>query len=132
MSSSRCASSVTAESGSPRRTASRPTGCAISPRARGGWPAARAREVADSAVAEPAFPGLAPPTAVPDVDAWDEETASLGPEEQARRAAAAIGATDGGVYGFFTSGTTELAVATSTGVSVSQPMTDAMTLVVAA
>jgi len=93
---------------------------------------ARAREVADSAVAEPDFPGLASPTAVPDVDAWDEETASLGPEEQARRAAAAIGATDGGVYGFFTSGTTELAVATSTGVSVSQPMTDAMTLVVAA
>jgi predicted Zn-dependent protease len=94
--------------------------------------AARAGEVADSAVAEPDFPGLAPPADVQHVDGWDEETEALGPDEQARRAAAAIGATDSGVYGFFTSGSTELAVATSTGVSALQPMTDATTLVIAA
>jgi PmbA protein len=94
--------------------------------------AARAREAADSAVAEPGFPGLAPPAPVPHVEGWDEKTAALGPEEQARRAAAAIAATNSGVYGFFTSAATELAVASTTGVGVSQPMTDATTLVIAA
>jgi PmbA protein len=94
--------------------------------------AARAGAVADSAVAEPDFPGLASPAKVPHVDSWDDDTASLGPDDQARCAAAAIQATESGVYGFFTSGATGLAVATSTGVIVSQSMTDATTMVIAA
>jgi len=57
----------------------------------------------------------------------------MGPDEQARRAAAAIDASgDLPVYGFFTSAVSELAIASSTGLSVSQPMTDATALVVAA
>jgi predicted Zn-dependent protease len=94
--------------------------------------ARRAGEAADSAVAESEFPGLAPPAEPPEVEGWDRETASLGPDEQARRAAAAIGAAASGVYGFFTSAETELAIASTAGVAVSQRMTDAMTLVVAA
>ena len=94
--------------------------------------ARRAGEAADSSVAEPGFPGLAPPVDPPEVEGWDEETAALGPEEQAHRAAAAIAATETGVYGFFTSGETELAVASTAGVRTSQRMTDATTIVVAA
>ena len=94
--------------------------------------ARRAGEAADSSVAEPGFPGLAAPTDLPEVQGWDEETAALGPEEQAHRAAAAIAATQSGVYGFFTSGETELAIASTAGVRASQLMTDATTIVVAA
>ena len=95
--------------------------------------ARRATEAAESAPGDDAFPGLAPPADPPVVEGYDEETASLGPDEQARYAAAAIeAATDLPVYGFFTSGVSELAVASSTGLSVEQRMTDAMALVVAA
>jgi predicted Zn-dependent protease len=94
--------------------------------------ARRAAKAADSSVAEPSFPGLAPPAEPPEVEGWDEATAELGPEEQARRAGAAIAATDTGVYGFFTSGETELAVASTAGVRTSQRMTDATTIVIAA
>jgi predicted Zn-dependent protease len=94
--------------------------------------ARRAGRAAESSLSEASFPGLAPADDPPDVEGWDEATAALGPEEQARRAAAAIGATGSGVYGFFTSGDTELAVASTAGVRTSQRMTDATTLVVAA
>jgi PmbA protein len=95
--------------------------------------ARRAGEAADSAPPDPSFPGLAPPAAVPDVAAYDEETASLGPDEQARRAWAAIEAgQDYGLYGFFTSGSTETAVVSTTGVAVSQQSTDASALAIAA
>jgi PmbA protein len=94
--------------------------------------ARRARDAAESAVAEPSFPGMAPPSAAPRVEGWDAETAALGPDEQAQLAAAAIGATEIGVYGFVTSGETEAAVASSTGIALSQRMTDATALVVAA
>lgn len=94
--------------------------------------ARRAGEAADAAIPEPDFPGLAPPAGPPDVEGWDERTSTLAPAEQARLAGAAIGATDLGVYGFFTSGETELGVVSTTGVAVSQRMTDATALVVAA
>ena len=95
--------------------------------------ARRAADAAESVPPDEAFPGLAPPADTPDVEGFDEETAALGPGDQARLAAAAIEA--GGevpVYGFFTSAVSELAVVSSTGLSVHQHMTDATALVVAA
>jgi PmbA protein len=95
--------------------------------------ARRALEAAESAPPDDKFPGLAPAAEPPDVDGYDEETELLGPDGQARRAASAIEA--GGdlpVYGFFTSAVSDLAIASSTGLSVDQRMTDATALVVAA
>jgi PmbA protein len=94
--------------------------------------AARASEAADSAPADPDFPGLAPPAEPPHVEGYDEQTAALTAEEQARLAAAAIDASELDLYGFFTSGVTELALASSTGLAVSQPMTDVAVLALAA
>jgi PmbA protein len=95
--------------------------------------ARRAADAAESASGDSEFPGFSEPAEAPQVAGFDDETASLSPEDQARLAAAAIRAADGyGVYGFFTSGTTELAVAASTGVALEQPMTDATALVLAA
>jgi len=93
----------------------------------------RARAAADSAVAEPTFPGLAEPAELPDADGYDEATAAQSPEEQAQLAAAAIDAAEGlDAYGFYTSGVTELAVRSSTGVETHQVVTDATALVLAA
>ena len=94
--------------------------------------AARAGEAADSAPADPDFPGLAPPAEPPPVEGFDEETAALTAEDQARLAAAAIDASDLDLYGFFTSGVTEMALTSSTGLAVSQPMTDVAVLALAA
>jgi PmbA protein len=95
--------------------------------------AARAGAAADAAPSDPDFPGLAPPADVPDVEGWDEETAALGPDAQARLAAAAIDAAGNrSVYGFFTSAESEIAVASTSGLAVSQRMTDAVTLVLRA
>lgn len=95
--------------------------------------AERAGEAADSAVAEPDFPGLADPEPLPEVEAFDEALAELGPEDQAQHARAAIEAADGvDVYGFFTSADTELAIASTNGVDAYQRLSDATTLVVAA
>jgi PmbA protein len=95
--------------------------------------ARRANEAAENAPPDDRFPGLAPPARPPEVEGYDEETARLGPEEQARRAAAAIEAAgDFPVYGFFTSAVTDLAIASSTGLSLDQQLTDAVVLVVAA
>ncbi len=95
--------------------------------------AQRAGEAADSAVAEEGFPGLASPQPLPDVEGWDDAVAAIGPEEQARLAYAAIDASPSiELFGFFTSGVTELAIATSTGIEAHQQMTDSATLVVAA
>ncbi len=95
--------------------------------------AVRATAAAASAPPDDSFPGLAPATEPPTVDGYDEATAALGPDDQARLAATAIDAAgDTPVYGFFTSAVSELAVASSTGLSVEQRMTDATTLVVAA
>jgi PmbA protein len=93
----------------------------------------RAADAAQSAPPDESFPGLAPPADPPEVEGYDEETAALGPGDQARLAAAAIDAGDDvPVYGFFTSAVSELAVVSSTGLSVHQRMTDATALVVAA
>ena len=95
--------------------------------------ARRAAEAADSARPDPDYAGLQAPTAVPEVEGFDEATAALTPEEQAAAAAAAIEAAPGyGLYGYFTSGLTELAVSSSTGHAVSQTMTDASVLTIAA
>src|SRR5262249_12665064 len=75
------------------------------------------------------FPGLAPPSRPPPVDGYDEATAELGPDDQARLAAAAIDAAgEIPVYGFFTSAESALALASSTGLEVEQKMTDATAL----
>jgi len=95
--------------------------------------ARRAAEAAESAPPDEAFPGLAPPADPPSVEGYDEKTAGLGPHDQARLAGAAIAAAgDMPVYGFFTSAVAELALASSTGLTVNQRMTDATVLVVAA
>jgi PmbA protein len=94
--------------------------------------AARAAEAADSAPADPDFPGLAPKAEPPAVEGYDEETATLSPEDQARLAAAAIEASSLDLYGFCTSALTELALASTTGLAVSQAMTDACVFALAA
>ena len=94
---------------------------------------ARASTAAESAPEDESFPGLAPAEEAPKVEGYDETTATLGPDDQARLAATAIDAAgDIPVYGFFTSALAELAIASSTGLTVEQRMTDASALVVAA
>jgi PmbA protein len=93
----------------------------------------RATLAAQSAPPDENFPGLAPPATATDVEGYDEATAALGPDDQARLAETAIAAAgEIPVYGFFTSAAAELAIASSTGLSVEQRMTDASALVVAA
>jgi PmbA protein len=95
--------------------------------------ARRAEAAAASSPADETFPGLAPPSQPPHVDGYDEDTAALGPDDQARLAATAIdAAADIPVYGFFTSAESALAVASTTGLEVEQRMTDATALVVTA
>ena len=95
--------------------------------------AQRAGEAADSARPDPDFPGFAPPAEYPDVDGYDDETAALGAADQARLAGAAIEAAgDIGLYGIYTSGVTEVAVASSTGLTADQRTTDAVCLCLAA
>ncbi|HEY3017582.1 MAG TPA: TldD/PmbA family protein [Gaiellaceae bacterium] len=95
--------------------------------------ALRAAEAAESAPPDDTFPGLAPLADPPAVEGYDEKTARLGPDDQARLAATAIEAAgDMPVYGFFTSAVAEVALASSTGLTVNQRMTDATALVVAA
>ena len=117
--------------GQPRRRRDdeqdrRPT---VSPSSR-----ARASDAADSAPPDDQLPG--PRAACGSAArrrATTTDTAALGPDDQARLAAAAIDAAgDMPVYGFFTSAVSELAVASSTGLAVEQRMTDATALVVAA
>jgi PmbA protein len=95
--------------------------------------ARRAAEAADSAKADPDFAGLQSPAEVPQVEGFDEETAALTPEDQAAAACAAIEAAPAfGLYGYFTSAVSELAVASSAGQAVAQTMTDASVLAIAA
>ena len=95
--------------------------------------ARRAGEAADSARPDPDFPGLASPADYQDVGGYDEETAALGAEDQARLAGEAIEAAgDFGLYGYFTSGVTELALASATGLSAEQTVTDAVCICLAA
>ena len=111
-------------------------GCATTNRTDDEGLAAAARhaaEAADSAPVDPSFPGLQDPEPVPDVKGYDEATAALTPEDQAEAAAEAIAAAPGlGVYGYYTSGVTEIAVASTTGLAVSQATTDTSVLALAA
>jgi PmbA protein len=92
----------------------------------------RATEAADSSPADPHFQGFAPPAEVAEVEGYDARTAELAAEEQAAHAAAAIEATGSfDAYGFFTSGLTELAVASSTGQAAEQSTTDVVAVVLA-
>jgi predicted Zn-dependent protease len=52
--------------------------------------ASRAGEAADQARPDPDFPGLASPAEYPAAVSYDDETAALGPEDQARLASIAI------------------------------------------
>jgi PmbA protein len=95
--------------------------------------AKRAGAAADRSPVDPGFPGLQPPSPAPDVEGFDEETTAQTPEDQAEQAAAAIAAApDLGLYGYYTSGATEVAVASTTGHAVSQAMTDVSVLTLAA
>jgi predicted Zn-dependent protease len=95
--------------------------------------AGRAGEAAERSPVDPGFPGLAPPAPVPEVEGFDEETAAQTPEDQAEQAAAAIGAAEGiGLYGYYTSGETEIGVASTTGHAVTQATTDVSVLTLAA
>jgi predicted Zn-dependent protease len=94
--------------------------------------AARAADAAAHARADSDFPGLTSPAEPAAVDGYDERTAELGPDELARFASEAIAATgDTPAYGFFTSGLTELAIASSAGLQASQRLTDSTVLVLA-
>jgi len=95
--------------------------------------ALRAGEAAEASPEDPDLPALAGASALPEVNGNDEETAALGPADQARLAADAIaGAGEMPVYGFFTSGTTTVAVVTSAGFAGEQTSTDTLTLALAA
>jgi predicted Zn-dependent protease len=95
--------------------------------------AAWAHDAARSATADGSTPGLPEPPTLPEVAGFDAATAALGPDDQARAAEAAIAAAgDWDVFGFYTSGVSEIAIASSAGLEAEQRMTDAMTLVVAA
>jgi PmbA protein len=95
--------------------------------------ARRAAEAADSARPDPDFPGLAPPSEYAQVGGYDDETAALEAEDQARLASTAIEAVpDLELYGYFTSGVTEVALASTTGLRADQSLTDAVCLCLAA
>jgi PmbA protein len=93
----------------------------------------RAADAATSASPDPDLAPLAPPAALPSVDGYDEETARLESGDQARLAEAAIaGSGDFGLYGFFTTGVSEVAVASTTGLRAAESKTDATCLALAA
>jgi len=95
--------------------------------------ARRAADAAEAAPEDPDLPPLAGGSKLPDVEGNDEETAALGPGDQARLAAEAIaGAGETPVYGFFTSGTATVAVVTSAGFAGEQTSTDTLALALAA
>ena len=94
--------------------------------------AARAAETAANAPRDESFPGLAEPVQIPTVAGHDADTTALEPGDQAKFAAEAIGASTLPVYGYFTSGVTRVAVASSRGVRAEQTLTDATALVLAA
>ena len=102
---------------------------------------ARAREAAASASPDPELPPLARPEEAPGPgagagpeDGWDDATAALGGDGQARLARAAIDATGAGLglHGSFTAGAVALAVASTTGLRAAQRVTDATIRAIAA
>ena len=97
-----CASSATAASGCVTHEPDRRRG-------RAAEAAGRAEEAADLAQPIPASPDSRRRRTIPEVEGCDEETAALTPEGLAERAWTAIGAApEIGMYGYVTSGVTEL------------------------
>ena len=95
--------------------------------------ARRAAEVLASSAENPDLPPLAPPVPLPEVEGFDEQTAALEPSDQAVLAAAAISASGAyELYGYFTSGVCEQAIASTTGLRATQRTTDATCLALAA
>jgi PmbA protein len=95
--------------------------------------ARRAAEVVANASEDPDVVPPAPPIEHPGVRGYDEETALLGPDGQARLAAEAIAAAGGfGLYGYFTSAACESAIVSTAGLRASQRTTDATCLALAA
>ena len=93
----------------------------------------RATDAAASASPDPDLPPLAPPAELPGVEGYDEETAALGSADQARLAETAIAAAgDFGLYGYFTSAVSELAIASTTGLRAAERKTDATCMTLAA
>jgi PmbA protein len=84
-----------------------------------------------AAAPDPDFPGFAEQAEPADVEGWDDETAALSADEQASRAASAFDVPLP-VYGFFTSGATDVALATTKGFAGQQRLTDASVRVLAA
>lgn len=79
--------------------------------------AASALEIARIAAPDQMFPGLAPAAAVPDVDRYDEATASTTPEQRAEGVATLVGQLGKGFHaaGAFDTTAVEIAVANSEG-----------------
>jgi predicted Zn-dependent protease len=95
--------------------------------------ARRAAEAADSAPKDSEFAGFAPAAPLPQVEGFDVETAALEPDKLALLARAALdGSAELGLYGYVTSGVTEMAVASTTGLRADQQATDVSVLVLAA
>ena len=96
--------------------------------------ARRAADLLASASEDPELVPLAtPPDSFPEIEGYDAATAALGADEQAQLAAAAIGAqAEFDLYGFVTSGSTELAIASTAGLRAAQRTTDATCLALAA
>jgi predicted Zn-dependent protease len=95
--------------------------------------ARRAADAVANASEDPDLVPPAPPAEFPEVEGNDEATAALEADDQARLATAAIDAVAGlGVYGYFTSGAVEGAIAATTGLRGSLRATDATCLVLAA
>jgi PmbA protein len=95
--------------------------------------ARRTLDEVESATPDESLPALAAPAPYPEVEGYDDATASLGAEEQSRLAGKAIAEGNGvGIYGYLTSGACEMAVATTTGVRAHQKFTDATVLTLAA
>src|SRR5256885_10549602 len=91
--------------------------------------ARRAVEIVANASDDPELVPPAPPAEFPEVDGYDEATASLGADDQARHAADAIGAAgEFELYGYFTSAGGEAAIASTTGLRGSERTTDATCL----
>jgi PmbA protein len=95
--------------------------------------ARRAAEVVANASEDPDVVPPAPPAQFSEVEGYDQATAALGADDQARLATAAIDAVpDLGVYGYFTSGAVEEAIAATSGLRGSLRATDATCLALAA
>ena len=95
--------------------------------------ARRAADVLANASEDPHVVRPAPPAEFPEVEGYDEPTAGLGAADQARLATAAIDALgELGLYGYFTSGAVEGAIAATTGLRASLRATDATCLALAA